>query len=94
MMLTTSLGYIGLRAIEAVRETGVIKANAKTELDMQKQLVDVELRSYRAKKNTAITPLMEEFDKKSSEGKDIKDLKIMAENILMEIKNGPPYIFT
>ena len=26
--------------------------------------------------------------------KDVKDLKVMAENILLEIKNGPPYIFT
>ncbi|OLA95093.1 MAG: hypothetical protein BHW64_00435 [Candidatus Melainabacteria bacterium LEY3_CP_29_8] len=77
-----------------MREVGVINANAKTEYNMQKQLVDVELKSYQAKKNTAIAPLMQEFDRKSKEGKDIKDLKVMAENILLEIKNGPPYIFT
>ncbi len=94
MTLTTSIGYIGTKCIEALREVGVINANAKTEYNMQKQLVDVELRSYQAKKNTAIAPLMQEFDRKSKEGKDIKDLKVMAENILLEIKNGPPYIFT
>lgn len=94
MTLTTGVGYIGTKCIEAVREVGVINANAKTEYNMQKQLVDVELRSYRAKKNTAIAPLMSEFDRKSKEEKDVKDLKVMAENILLEIKNGPPYIFT
>lgn len=94
MTLTTSIGYIGAKFIEAMREVGVINANAKTEYNMQKQLVDVELRSYQAKKNTAIAPLMSEFDRKSKEEKDVKDLKVMAENILMEIKNGPPYIFT
>ncbi|UKI42300.1 MAG: hypothetical protein L6V95_04960 [Candidatus Melainabacteria bacterium] len=31
---------------------------------------------------------MSEFDKKSKEEKDVKDLKVMAENILMEIKNS------
>ncbi|UKI42301.1 MAG: hypothetical protein L6V95_04965 [Candidatus Melainabacteria bacterium] len=50
MTLTTSIGYIGTKCIEAIREVGVINANAKTEYNMQKQLVDVELRSYQAKK--------------------------------------------
>lgn len=90
----TSIGYIGKQAVEALRQAKVIKANAETELSLQKELVSVEMKNFYVKKSSVIEPLINEFKLQSLNGKDKKELKVMAENILYEIKNGPPFVYS
>ena len=94
MAAVTTVGYAGAKTVEAVKEAEVIKENAKTELDLQKRLVSVELRNFETKKRSVIEPLMEEFRIQAMNGKDKTELKTRAENILCEIKNGPPFVYS
>lgn len=94
MAAVTTVGYVGAKTVEAVKEAEVIKENAKTELDLQKRLVSVELRNFETKKRSVIEPLMEEFRIQAMNGKDKTELKTRAENILCEIKNGPPFVYS
>ena len=78
-----------------IKYVQVKKINAETELDLQKRLVSTELRNFKSKKDAAIMPLVEEFYKQVDSGKRSKEeLKTMAENILFEIKNGPPFVYS
>ena len=89
------LSYGGKLAGDAIKEVQVKKINAQTELELQKNLVSTELRNFKAKKDSAIKPLVEEFYKQARSGKKSKEeLKNLAENILFEIKNGAPYVYS
>lgn len=91
----TALSYGGKLAGDAIKEVQVKKINAETELNLQSRLVSTELRNFKAKKDSAISPLIEEFYKQAQSGTRTKDeLKTMAENILSEIKNGPPFVYS
>ena len=91
----TAATYGGKLAGDAVKEVQVKKINAETELELQKRLVSTELRNFKSKKDAAIQPLVEEFYKQVDSGKRTKEeLKTMAENILFEIKNGPPFVYS
>lgn len=94
MTSITTFGYIGTQAVEAIKDVQVIKENAKTELNLQQRLVQVEVKNFETKKKSAIDPLIEEFKIQAQEGKDKKELKVRAENILYEIKNGPPFVYS
>jgi hypothetical protein len=61
---------------------------------LQNRLVSTELRNFKAKKDAAIQPLSEEFYRQSANGKPKEELKVMADNILLEIKNGPPFVYS
>lgn len=89
-----AISFVGNKAVEALKTVQVSKVNAQTELNLQKRLVDVELKNFETKKNAAISPLIEEFYRQLYNKKDKKELKNMAENILREIKNGPPYVYS
>lgn len=92
---TVTIGsYVGTSYVEAIKSATVIKENAKTELDLQNRLVNVELNNFSAKKNSVIEPLIEEFRQQAKAGKDKQELKVRAENILYEIKNGPPFVYS
>ncbi len=91
----TALSYGGKLAGDALKEVQVKKINAETELELQKRLVSTELRNFKAKKDSAIAPLVMEFYKQVDSGEKSKEeLKTMAENILFEIKNGPPFVYS
>lgn len=90
----SATSYIGTAAVEAVKNVQVAKINAQTELNLQKQLVAVELENFETKKRAAIAPLMKEYRLQCANGKDKEELKNMASNILYEIKNGPPYVYS
>lgn len=91
----TAVSYGGKLAGDAIKEVQVKKINAETELDLQKRLVSTELRNFKSKKDAAIMPLVEEFYKQVDSGKrSSEELKTMAENILFEIKNGPPFVYS
>ncbi len=91
---SSALGYVFEKGMEAVKEAAVMQENAKTELDLKKRLVAVEIESFRAKKESAISPLTDNFTMQANSGqKSKKELKQIADNILMEIKNGPPYVY-
>lgn len=90
----SALTYGGKAAAEAVKEVQVKKYNADIELNLQRRLVATELRNFKAKKDSAIEPLCEEFYKQKKEGKSPEELKIIADNILFEIKNGPPFVYS
>ena len=91
----TALGYGGKLAGDALKSVQVKKINAETELELQKKLVSTELRNFKAKKDAAIAPLVEEFYKQVENGNRSKEeLRTMAENILSEIKNGPPFVYS
>lgn len=89
-----AISYGGKVAGDAIKEVQVKKINAKTELNLQTRLVSTELRNFKAKKDAAIQPLVEEFYKQVDEGKSKEQLKVIAENILLEIKNGPPFVYS
>ncbi len=90
----SALAYGGKALTEAVKDVQVKKYNAETELDLQKRLVSTELRNFKAKKESAIEPLCEEFFIQKAKGKSQEELKIIADNILFEIKNGPPFVYS
>lgn len=93
----TSLGaftYGGKVLGEAVKEVQVKKMNAQTELELQQRLVSTELRNFKAKKDAAIDPLCDEFYVQLQKGKSKEGLKTIAENILFEVKNGPPFVYS
>ncbi len=90
----TALSYGGKLAGEAIKEVQVKKLNAQTEVELQNRLVSTELRNFKSKKDAAIQPLVDEFYKQVDNGKPKEELKVMAENILLEIKNGPPFVYS
>ena len=91
----TAASYGGKLAGDAIKEVQVKKINAQTELELQQRLVSTELRNFKSKKDAAILPLVEEFYKQVDSGKRSKEeLKTMAENVLFEIKNGPPFVYS
>ena len=93
--LSSAIGYIFTQAMEAIKNVTVMNENAKTELGLRKRLVDVEVRNFQAKKESAIKPLIENFSQQTQAGEKSKEeLKQLADNILTEIKNGPPYVYT
>ena len=90
----TALSYGGKLTGDAIKEVQVKKLNAQTEVDLQNRLVSTELRNFKSKKDAAIQPLVDEFYKQVDNGKPKEELKVMAENILLEIKNGPPFVYS
>ena len=91
----TAVSYGGKLAGDAIKEVQVKKINAETELELQKRLVSTELRNFKSKKDSAIKPLVQEFYKQVDSNKRSKEeLKTMADNILFEIKNGPPFVYS
>ena len=91
---SSAIGYLFKQGMDAAKEVTVMKENAKTELDLRKRLVDVEIQNFKSKKESAIMPLVENFTKQANEGSKTKqELKQLADNILMETKNGPPYVY-
>ena len=88
------VGAIVENAFDMLKTVGVEKENAKTELNLKKRLVDVEIRNFKAKKDSAIRPLIDDFNKKLEAGADKQELRQKADNILVEIKNGPPYVYS
>ncbi len=89
----SAAGYSIKKAIEGVKEAAVIKENTNTERELQEKLIDVEIRNFKSKKQSAIEPLMAEFNAKAASNASNEELKIMADNILLEIKNGPPFVY-
>ncbi len=91
----TAVSYGGKLAGDAIKEVQVKKINAETELELQKRLVSTELRNFKSKKDSAIKPLVEEFYRQADSGnRSQEELKTMAENILFEVKNGPPFVYS
>ena len=90
----TAATYTGEVAGSAIKDVQVKKYNADTELELQKRLVSTELRNFKSKKDSAIQPLCDEFYKQKENGKSKDELKIMADNILLEIKNGAPFVYS
>ncbi len=91
---TGAAGWVLKESIDAIKDVAVLKENNNTEIDLKKRLVDTEIRNFKAKKESAITPLMQEFDTKLNSGASKAELKAMADNILFEIKNGPPFVYS
>ena len=90
----TAISYGGKLMGDAIKEVQVKKLNAQTEVDLQNRLVSTELRNFKSKKDAAIQPLVDEFYKQAQNGKPKEELKVMADNILFEIKNGPPFVYS
>ena len=88
----TAVGYCGEQAVNAVREVEVKKMNNETELNLQKKLINVELRNFTRKKESYVKPLIQEF-KRQAPDSNTEKLDDMAQNILYEIKNGPPFVY-
>lgn len=90
----TAVSYGGKLVGDAIKDVQVKKINAETELELQKRLVSTELRNFKSKKDAAIQPLVDEFYRQVDAGKSKAELKTMAENILFEIKNGAPFVYS
>ena len=92
MASASALTYGGAQAIDAKRQIEVKKYNNETELNLHTRLVNVELRNFKSKKESAILPLIEEF-KAQAPHKTKEELEDMAQHILYEIKNGAPFVY-
>jgi len=90
----SSTGYIAHAAADAIKDVTVSKQNAKSELGLRKKLISTEINNFKSKKLSAINPMIENFNSKLQKGESKEELKSLAENILMEIKNGPPYVYS
>ena len=90
----SAIGYIAKETADAVREVIVNRENSKSELSLKKKLVDTEIRNFKAKKMSAINPMIDNFICKLEQNRPKEELKHIAENILIEIKNGPPYVYS
>ncbi len=89
----SSIGYLANTAAEAVKSAAVEKENKKSDLNLKKNLVEVEIANFKAKKQSAIEPMIENFKIQKAKGKSKEELEEIAGNILFEIKNGPPYVY-
>lgn len=94
MAAVSATSFVAQQSAEAMKDIAVLKENANTELNLQKRLVEVEINNFKAKKESAVAPLIEEFERQRKEGKSPSELKVMADNILLEIKNGPPFVYS
>ena len=90
----TATADLGQLSMGAIKDVQVKKYNAQTELNLQKRLVSTELRNFKSKKDSSIQPLCDEFYRQKDEGKPNEELKVVADNILNEIKNGAPYVYS
>ncbi len=90
----SATGYIAKQCVDALKTIAVSKENSNTELSLQKRLIDVELKNFESKKKSAINPLLDEFNKRLNDNTTEEELKNMADNILLEIKNGAPYVYS
>ncbi len=95
LALTTvnAAGYSIRKAVEGIKEAAVISENKNTEKELEERLIDTEIRNFKSKKQSAIEPMMKEFNTKLNSGATKEELKTMADNILLEIKNGPPFVY-
>ncbi len=91
--MMSSVSYVVKSAVDAVKKTTVARENSKAELNLKKKLSDVEIANFKAKKLSAINPLIADFKLKLEKGASKEELLILAQNILLEIKNGPPYVY-
>lgn len=89
----TTTGYVIKAAADAIKDVTVNKQNAKSELNLRKNLISTEIENFKAKKLSAVNPLIDNFNYQMKKGKSKEELKELAENILSEIKNGPPYVY-
>ena len=90
----SALGYLGKEILDATQKVLVEKEHSNTELNLAKRLVEVEIANFKSKKDSAIGPLLEDFKYAKENGASKEHLEEMAENILFEIKNGPPYVYS
>ncbi len=92
--LVSATGYIANKVADAIKEVTVEKENKKSELNLKKNLVQVEVENFKAKKEAAINPLIDAFKVQKQNGKSQEELKEAAQEILIEIKKGPPYVYS
>ena len=90
----SAIGYIGKEALDAIKDVIVNKENSKSELELKKRLVETEINNFKTKKLSAINPHIDNFIAQLEQGKSKEELKQMAENFLIEIKHGPPYVYS
>jgi hypothetical protein len=91
--MVSSISYLAKTAADAVKQVSVSRENSKSELNLRKRLVNVDINNYKAKKLSAINPMIDKFNFQKKNGKSKEELTALAQNILLEIKNGPPYIY-
>ncbi len=89
----SSISYLAKTVADAVKQVTVSRENMKSELNLRKRLVAVEVNNFKAKKLAAINPMIDNFNFQKKKGKSKENLTALAQNILLEIKNGPPYIY-
>ena len=90
----SAMGYIAKQALDAIKSVIISKENSKSELELKKRLVETEISNFKAKKLCAVNPHIDCFISQLEAGRPKEELKQMAENILIEIKNGPPYVYS
>ncbi|MBQ8476581.1 hypothetical protein IJ531_05920, partial [bacterium] len=91
--IVSSIGYLARTAADAVKQVAVSRENSKSELNLRKRLVEVEINNFKAKKLSAINPMIDNYNYQKKKGKSKEELTSIAQNVLLEIKNGPPYIY-
>ena len=90
----SAVSYVAKQATQAIKEVIVERENSKSELELKKRLVETEIENFKSKKLSAINPHIDNYICQLEAGKSKEELKQIAENILVEIKNGPPYVYS
>lgn len=94
MCTAAGLGYLGQNVVKGIKEVQVEKANAKTEVDLQDRLVQVELNNFYQKKNSYVQPLIDDYKEKIKNPFYKNHSAKLKENVISEIKNGPPFVYS
>lgn len=90
----SAVSYVAKQVTQAIKEVIVERENSKSELELKKRLVETEIENFKSKKLSAINPHIDNYICQLEAGKSKEELKQIAENILVEIKNGPPYVYS
>lgn len=91
----SGLSYIGTKLVEGIKDIQVKKQNANIEINLHDKLVETEIKNFKAKKESIINPLIEEYQNyKKTNPQNSEKLQKMYNNILEEIQNGPPFVYS
>ena len=94
MFSFAGLAYVGEKSVDTVKDMQVEKARVDTEITLQDKLVDTELRNFMSKKRSYLNPLVEDYIIAVKQNpKNTENLKKRYNNVLEEVKNGPPFVY-
>lgn len=88
-----ALTFLGKTTVEAVKDVKVKEENTETDLQLHRELVDIEVQNYESKKKKFIDPLLKGYKNFLKTSPTDEEKSSMRQNIISKVENGPPYIW-